>query len=285
MQRSPLLIISAIILVVCSCLALAAAPFMAYFTYVEYFVPYHFGTRVIDAPFYVRVAIAFFELSAFFLGIITAVQTVRQKSFWLSLSGATFLLVTGLLFFANYVINALPFIESFSDYNTRLINFQQYSGLSIITLSSISIILLVFRRKSFESKGNLLVTSGVAMILTSIISALFAVFSYNSYKEAFGQFLGNYPFSILIVSICTSVSALLAGIFLLMKKCGELSITLMVLSLLSALSLPFIFVAIYPWVGTFGKGLVSESPVIVLSAVALVLAVYSRRQGSKPIAA
>ncbi len=278
MQRSTLLTVGAIVLVVGSCLALAAAPFMAYFTYVEYFVPYHFGTRVIDAPFYVRVVIAVFELSAFFLGIITAVQTVRQKSFWLSLSGATFLLVTGLLFFANYVINALPFIESFSDYNTGLLNFQQYSGLSIITLSSISIILLVFRRKSFESKGNLLVTSGVAMILVSIISALFALFSYNSYKEAFGEFLGNYPFSILVVSICTFVFAVPAGIFLLTKKCGKLSITLTVLSLLSALSLPFIFVVIYPWIGSFGKGLVGESPVILLSALALVLAVYSRKR-------
>jgi len=98
MQRSPLLKTSGILTAVGSCLALLATLFMAWFTQREYFTAYHYGTRVIDAPFYLRISIIVFVLFAVVFGIISAKQTFRRKSYWFSILGATFLLIAGLLF-------------------------------------------------------------------------------------------------------------------------------------------------------------------------------------------
>ncbi len=277
MQRSTLLIISGILIAVGSCLVLVATLFVAFFTWAEYFVPSHYGSvRGITEPFYVEIAIIIFELSAFALGLFSALNTLKGRKFSLSILGATFLLIAGLLFFTDLVLNVLPHVETFGYYTGWSI-LQQYLGLPIIVLASITIILLVSRKEEFNSKeNNPLVTLKVILILCSIISASFAFFSIVPLEQGAGLFGGNYPLSTLIVSICTLVFASSAGVLLIKKKYFLVSILLMVLSLLSALSLSFIFMYIFPWIGSFVKGLVTESPIIILSAVALVLAAYSR---------
>ena len=106
----------------------------------------------------------------------------------------------------------------------------------------------------------------------------FAVFSYSSYMDAHGQFLGSYPFYTFIVSICTLLFSLPAGILLLRRQNISLSITLVTFTLISALSLSFIFeIVVYPWTGVFVMGLNIELPIVLLSAVALALAFIGQR--------
>ena len=61
MQKSLWLGIPGIFIAVGSCVALVATLFMAVFTWVEYFVPDHYGSvRLITEPFYVEIAIIIF---------------------------------------------------------------------------------------------------------------------------------------------------------------------------------------------------------------------------------
>ena len=100
MQKSTLLKVAGILIIISSCLALVATLFMALFTWFEYFVPAHLGSvRVITEPFYVVISIIIFELYTFFLGLLSAVNISNRRKFSLSLLGATFLLIAGLLFF------------------------------------------------------------------------------------------------------------------------------------------------------------------------------------------
>lgn len=285
MQNSSRLGIAGILTAVGSCVALAATLLMALLTWMEYFVPSRYGSvRVITEPFYVAIAIIIFELSAFVLGLLSASNTLKRRKFSLSLLGTTFLLIAGLLFFTNLIFNVLPYVETLGVYIAAL---QPYCGLPLIILASISIILLVSRKKEFKSKEtNPLVTLEAILILCSIISASFALFSIVPLEQLAGQFASNYAISTLIVSTCTFLFATLAGVLLRKKKNFYAIIALTVLSLLSALSLSFIFMFIYPWIGSFFKGLVTGSPIIILSTIALVLefltAFYQNRHDEVP---
>jgi hypothetical protein len=280
MQRSTQLTVAGILIIVASCLALVSSLFIGFFTWLNYFVPYHYGTRVIDAPFYFLLAIICFELSAFILGLVSSKSNLRQKSYWISTLGATSVLIAGLLFFVSFLIKPfLPYLMDFTAYVWWSI-LQLYCGLPIVILASISMIILVTRKLDFKSNEcNLSLTSGIIMILCSIVSVLFAVFSYISYVGANGQFLGSYPFYTFIVSIGTLLFALPAGILLLRRRSISLSIKLVILTLISALSLSIIFeVVVYPWTGVFVMGLNIELPIILLSAVALTLAYLGQRK-------
>jgi hypothetical protein len=288
MQRSTPLVIAGILLIVGSCLALVATLFIAYFTWLEYFVPSHYNSvRVITEPFYVELAIIIFEITAFVLGLLSALNTVKRRKFSLSMLGATFLLISGLLFFTDLLFlffNSmwLP-VESFGLEGLWSI-FQQFCGLPIIILASISIILLVSRKKEFKStESNSSVTLEAILILSAISSACFAVFSIVPYEQAAGGFASDHGVATLIIGICTFVFASLAILLSRKKKYVPVS-SLMVLSLLSALSLSFIFMYIFPWIGSFIKGLVTESPIILLSVLALVLALLDRKKSNQAIA-
>ena len=301
MQRSTLLKIAGILIIVTSCLALVASLFMALFIWFDYFVPSHLGSvSGISEAFYVELSITIFELSAFVLGLLSAVNTFKLKRFSLSALGASILLIAGLLFFAKFFYNYLPHVGAiFHNFWSPIIftSFwspisQPWFGLTIIIFASIGIILLASRRKEFTIKeNNPLVTLEAFLVLASITSALFAIFSIVPYEQAaesariqhsaFPNRAAYYPLATMIVSISTLIFSTLAGLLLFMKRRFYASVALIVLSLITALSLPFIFMYIYPWIGSFVKGLVTESPIIVLSAIALVLALLGQRNATK----
>ncbi len=286
MQGSTQLKKAGILIIVASCLALVASQFMAFFTWAEYFVPSHLGSvRVITEPFYVVISIIIFELFASVLGLTSALNTFKARKFSLSLLGATFLLIAGLLFFTNILFELLPHVESlFGAYSSNgglLPIYQLFAGLPMIVLASVSIILLVSGRKEFNSQEiNPLLTLKAVLILCLIVSVFSALSSIVPYLQASGQFnerASSYPFYNIIVNISISAFTSIALIFLIRGKYLLVSIALIVLSLITALSLPFIFTMIFPWIGSFVKGFVTESAIIVLSAVALILAVAGQR--------
>ena len=283
MQRSTQLVIAGILIITGSCLALAATLFIAFNTWLEYFVPSHYGSvRVINESFYVVLAIIIFEIAAFVLGLLSTLNTMKRRKFSLAISGATFLLISGLLFFTNLLFlffNSiwLP-VESFGFEGLWTI-LQQYCGLPIIILAFISIIFLVSRKKEFKStESNSSVTLEAILILSAVSSASFAVFSIVPFEQAAGGFASDHGVATLIISIFTFVFASLAALFSRKKKYFPVSIALIVFSLLSALSLSFIFLYIFPWTGSFVKGLVTESPIIILSVIALVLALLEKKR-------
>jgi hypothetical protein len=286
MQRSTQLKEAAILIIIASCLALVASLFMAFFTWAEYFVPSHLGSvRVITEPFYVVISIIIFELFASVLGLTSALNTFKARKFSLSLLGATFLLIAGLLFFTNIPFELLPHVESFfgaySSNGGLLPFYQLFCGLPILILATVSISILVLRRREFNSQeiGSLLALK-VILFLCLIISGFFALSSIVPYLQAISQFnerASSYPFYNIIVNITIFAFTFMGLTFLIKGKYLLVTITLILLSLLSALSLPFIFTTIFPWIGSFVKGFVRESPIIILSAVALVLAILGQR--------
>lgn len=294
MQRSTLLKIAGILIIIESCLALIAALFMALFIWFDYFVPSHLGSvSVITEAFYVEISIIIFELFAFVLGLLSALNTFKLRKFSISALGASFLLIAGLLFFATFLNNYLPHVGTIFTNPWSPIIFtsfwspisQPWLGLPIVIFASISIIFLVSKKKEFSSKGiNPLVALEAILILCLITSASFAIFSIVPYEQSAGQYAkaSSYALSTLIVSIFTLIFSTLAGLLLFMKRRFYVSVALIVLSLITALSLPFIFMSIYPWIGSFFKGLVTESPVIVLSAIALVLALLGHKNVTEP---
>ena len=135
MQRSPLPVIPAITMAIGTCLTLVASLFIILFTQIDYFVPYHYGTRLIDAPFFVRLGIIGFELFAFLFSLLSAIQTLRKKEFNIFL-GAVFLLIGGLLFFANYLTNIfLPNLMDFSSFAWWWL-LQGFFGFPIVFVAS-----------------------------------------------------------------------------------------------------------------------------------------------------
>lgn len=216
MQRSTLLTVAGILIIIGSCLALVASLFSGLFIWAEYFNPSHLGSvRGISEAFYVEVSITIFELSALVLGLLSAVNIFKLKRFSLSALGASFLLIAGLLFFAKFLYNYLPHVEAiFTSFWSPIP--QPWFGLPIIILASISIILLVSRRKEFDSKEiNPLVTLEAILVLVSIISALSAIFSIVDYEQVLESsriqqrgFPSHTAYSLLatmIVSICTLI--------------------------------------------------------------------------------
>ena len=297
MQRSTLLKIAGILIIVASCLALVAGLFMALFIWFDYFVPSHLGSvSGISEAFYVEVSITVFELFAFVLGLLSAANTFKLKRFSLSALGATILLIAGFLFFAKFLYDYIPHVGAiFQNFWSPAIftSFfspisQPWFGLPIIIFTSVSIILLVSKKKEFDTKEiNPLVALEAILVLVSIISALSAIFSIVPYEQAaesariqhraFPSRTGYYSLATMIVSTCTFFFAAIAGVLLVKKNNFNASIILTILSLLTALSLPFIFMSIYPWIGEFYKGLVIESPIIILSSIALILAFLGLR--------
>jgi hypothetical protein len=272
MGRSVLLAIAGVLTAADACLALSACPFMAYFTYTQYFVFYHYGYKVIDTPFYLRIAIIVLTVFAFAAGIISSKNTFRRKNYWLSIFGATFLLIAGLLFFIDIPLNNLP-IETYYFY-------QEHSwGLPFTILALASIVLLVAKRHEFESKkSNPVAISAAFMFLCSIMAISFAVFSYIPYHQMAGAFGGKYSFAAMIVSIFTFAFSLSAGVLLLKKKYFRAIIALTVLSLLSALSLSVVYLSIFLWTGSLLKALITESPIIALSTAALALVFKAKKR-------
>jgi hypothetical protein len=240
---------------------------------------------VITEPFYVVISIIIFELFASVLGLISAVNTFKVKKFSLSLLGATFLLIAGLLFFTNILFELLPHVESFfgaySSNGGLLPIYQLFVGLPMLVLASVSIILLVSRRTEFNSQeiGPLLALK-VILVLCLIISVFFAISSIVPYLQAISQFnerASSYPFYNIIVNMSVFTFTSIALILLIRGKYLLMPIALIVLSLITALSLPFIFTMIFPWIGSFVKGFVTESAIIILSVVALALALIGQR--------
>lgn len=289
MQRSTQLKKAGILIVVASCLALVASLFMAFFTWTEYFVPSHHGSvRVITEPFYVVISIIIFELYAFFLGLLSALNTSNRRKFSLSLLGATFLLIAGLLFFTNILFNFLPHTESlFGGYSSNsglLLFYQLFCGIPILILASISITILVLRRKEFNSQEiSPLLTLKAILILCLIVSVFSALSSIVPYLQASSQFnerASSYPFYNIIVNISIFTFTSVALIFLIKGKYLLVPIALIILSIITASSLPFIFNLIFPWIGSFVKGFVTESPMIILLVVALALALVGQISGT-----
>ncbi len=292
MQKSTLLKVAVILIIISSCLALVAALFMALFTWFEYFVPSHLGSvRVITEPFYVVISIIIFELYTFFLGLLSAVNISNRRKFSLSLLGATFLLIAGLLFFTNILFNSLPHIESlFGSHSSNLgllPIYQLFCGLPILILASISVTILVLRRKEFNNQEiNPLLTLKAILILCLIISVFSALSSTVPYLQAISQsneLASSYPFYNITVNISIFAFTAISLTFLTRGKFLLVTIALILLSLLSALSLPFIFNTIFPWIGSFVKGFVTESPVIILLVIALALALLWAKNAAKQV--
>ena len=285
MQRSTQLKIATIGLVVGSCLVLVASCFMAFFTWAEYFVPSHLGSvRGITEPFYVVVSIVIFEMSASVLGFLSASNIRSRGKLNVSILGATFLLIAGLLFFNDLLINALPHIESPSIMGLWSC-LQTFFGIPVIVISSTSLVLLVLRRKEFTIKEiNPLFTLKVVLILCSIISLCFAFFSIVPYFQAIrfnNELASSYPRYNIIVNSSIFVFASIALTLVIKKKYHFVTIALTAISLLLALTMPFIFNTIFPWIGSVVKGFVTESPVIILSITALAFAVFGQIEINK----
>lgn len=297
MQRSTLLTVAGILIIICSCLALIAALFMAFFVWFDYFVPSHLGSvSGISEAFYVEISIIFFEFYAFVLGVLSAINIFKLKSFNLSVVGSSTLLIAGLLFFGKLAYSYIPHVAAIFQNPWSPIIFtgfwspisQPWFGFSIIILASVSMILLASKKKEFViNKNNLLTALEAFLISVILISALFAILSIIPYEEAaesaliqsagFPSLAAYSPIATMIVNICAFVFSTLAGLLLFTRKRFSASIVLIVLTLITAISLSFIFTLIYPWIGSFVKGLVTESPIIILSAIALALALIGRR--------
>jgi hypothetical protein len=281
MQNSSRLRIAGVLTAAGSCIALAATLLAALFTWMEYFVPYHYGVRVISEPFYVATAIIIFELSAFVLGLLSASNTLNRRKFSLSILGATFLLIAGMLLFTNPLLNALPYVETLGMSGGWAIA-ELYCGLPIIILASTSIILIASRKTEFDNQEtNPQAPLKTILILTATISAASALFSIIPIQQLPGEFASNYPLATMIVSSCTFLFTTIAVALLLKKKTTDATIALTILSLVTALALPFIFNSIYPWIGSYVKGLVTASPIITLSTTALILEILTANKNPK----
>lgn len=290
MQRSTQLKKAGILIIIASCLALIASLFMAFFTWSEYFVPSHHGSvRVITEPFYIVISIIIFELYTFVLGLISAVNTAKGRKFSLSLLGVTFLLIAGLLFFTNILFDLLPHVESFfggySSNSGLLLFYQLFCGIPILILASISITILILRRKEFNSQeiSPLLALKAILVLclVVSVFSALSSVVPYLQASSQFNERASSYPFYNIVVNTIILIFMSIALTFLIRGKYLLVSIALVVLSLIASLSLPFIFNMIYPWIGSFVKGFVTESPIIILLVVALALALVGQISGTR----
>jgi hypothetical protein len=283
MQRSTPLAVAGFLIIISSCLALAATLPMALFTWSEYFVPSHLGSvRWITEVFYIVTSIIIFEISAFVLGLNSAFNIFKAKKFGLAILGVTFLIIAGLLFFTNIPLNAIPQVESFfGSYSVNLgllPIYQLFCGLPMIILASIGTILLVLKRIKFDNKEiNPSIALKALLVLCSVTTAFFVIVSSVPYEQSMGEFASNYPLANMIVNTFVFIFSTLTGLLLFNKRYVHTSVALIILSLITAISLPFIFVAIYPWIGSFVKGFVTESPIIILLAVALALALLGQR--------
>ncbi len=288
MQRSPLLKISTITMAIGSCFTLIASLFIILITQSDYTTVDRFGgVRVIDAPFFVRLGIIGFDLFAFIFGLISAIQTQRGKGFKVSILGAASVLVAGLLFFVGSFVNVfLPNLTDFPFFSWWWL-LQGFFGFPIVFVASLALIYIVLEKRGIQSsrKSNLLLISGGLMVLCSIEAVFFGFMSYSpSWTYSYQIALNDRGFLAAIyswvLSACTFVFSIGAGILLLLRRCTRLAIALTLLVLFSGLLLSMTFTStiyyrlVWAWLG----GPLFEIPTIVLSSSALVLAIYSLRQ-------
>ena len=286
MQKSPLLVIAAITLIIGSILTLVAGLFIIPFTYSDYFMPYHYGTRVIDIPFFVRLSIIGFDLFASIFGLISAIQVIRGKGLKSSILAGTFLLIAGLLFFVSSLVHfLLPNLMDFTIIAWWWL-LQGFFGFPIVFVAALALVFITREKRSTQStkRSNLLLIAGSLMVLCSIQAAFFAFMSYSPtwtypYETALQDPGFLTPIYSWILSACTIILALGAGILLLLRRFTGLAITLTELTLLSSILLSAVFIStiyynlIWSWFG----GPLFEYPTILLSSITLILAIYSRK--------
>ena len=274
MQSSGRLGIAGLLTMVGSCVALLGTMFLALLTWMEYFVSFHYGVRIITEPFYVATAIIIFGLAASALGLLSASNTLNRRKYSLAILGATFLLTAGLLPFTSILFSALPYVETLGG-TTGWTIYELYAGIPIIILATTSLILIAPRKTEFTNQEtNTQTTLKAILLLTAATSAASALFSLIPLQQLAGQFASNYALSTMTVSTCTFTLTAL-GVLLMKKNHPYPIIALTVLSIISALALPFIFNSIYPWIGSIVKGLVTASPIITLSTTALILEIIT----------
>ncbi len=277
MQRSPQLAAAGILIAIGSCLALIVSLFVFFSLQLDF----PFGWRF-SADYLARISIGIFGFFAFVWGLITFKQMFNRKKFVFSVLGATLVLLVGSIFFIRMIVSTTTRLDYPQTWWTTLI---EYVIFPLVVCASISLVLLISRRREFEcTKSTLLTASGALMILCSITAALLGVISYASYQEAF-----THPYSIfqlpaytMIISVLALVCGLPSGILFLKKK-FTMAIILTVLVIVLGLSLPFYIKYIgYSswWQGAFVLGFAFQSSTIILSAIALTLAVAGQRTES-----
>jgi hypothetical protein len=145
-QRSTPLTIAWIAIAIGSCLALIASTMLFSFLWGQYFTVYHFGIRNIDSLYYLLLFLIAFEVIGFFGGAVSAYFTLKGKQFVISVFGTTFLLLSGILFFANYLIIFPGYLKEITVYVLWSI-LQGFVGLPIIVLASIGLIFLISKKR------------------------------------------------------------------------------------------------------------------------------------------
>lgn len=285
MQRSNPSKVAGILILVGSCLALISSMFLYATLQIEYFVPYH-GLRGIDLEFYVWTGIIIFEISAFALGLVSSLYTLKRKTFVIPLLGAGCLFVAGtLFFFKQFVRIFFPHIPGFNFYVLWNI-YEGFFAFPLIFLSTLSLIFLFFSKKGIQviKRSTLLQIAGALMIFCSVEAVFFGLISYSPYYRTALDDIGFLtPIYSWTLSICSAFFAMAAGITLLFKKHTPLSIGFISITLISGLLLAILFpFTIYILVLAPLWGLLFELPTIIFSAVALALALLGQRKYNQP---
>ena len=278
MQRSTQLKTSAILIAIGSCLALIVSLFTFYSLQLDFPLGWRFS-----ADFIARIVIIAFGFSAFVLGLISARKVLNAKRFTVSIIGATLVLLAGSIFFIRMIAPISTMMTYPYSWWTTII---EYVVFPLILCAALGLILLVSKRREFDfTESTLLSASGALMILCSITAALLGVISYASYQEAFTHPYGIFqlPAFTMMISVLALVCGLPTGILLLKKKLTTMAIILTVLVIVLGLSLPFYIKYIgysNGWQGAFVLGFAFESSTIVLSAVALALALLGAKKSN-----
>jgi hypothetical protein len=265
MQRSTQLKIARIGLVAGSCLSLVATLMLVLVLAIQYIIPHSVGSYVvgispIDTMFYVTIIASLIGFVSFVLGF-NSIAKKSSKSKKGSVA-AVFVLFTGVLLFVNYLPTSI-FGERWSILSWNF-------GLPMIVLASLYLTILVRKEETnLDEKGTHFLTSGSIMILCTFETILF---------------LNLFPSTLyfLALSICTIAIASTAGILMLIKK-FRVATALTVLTFLLGIALSVLFLAMFLQVppASWLIGLLYESPIIVLSGVALVFAVLGQRNVNK----
>ncbi len=281
MQKNPQIALSAVFIAAASILTLIASLILLYFSQLDY-ARYSFGGEC-DSDFLGRIIGIAFGFSASILGLISAKQILNQKKFLRCVLGAAFLMLAGSLF----LLHTYPSMSSVAySFAWRPI-LGNYFVLPIIICTLIGLLLLSLRMRKFDlRKDTLLTVSGAIMVLCITAAVLLGVIFYLSYDIALRIPHGSThaPFYSTIITVCALALGLPAAILLLKKKFIPIALSFIVLVIVSALSLSFIFKFIgysYVWLNAFRDGLSHELPIILLSATALVFAIYAKKQQKK----
>jgi hypothetical protein len=261
MQRITLFKLSAIGLAIGSCLSLAASLMLVFEIAISYIIPhsigsYDIGVQHVDATFYVMILVSIFGFLASALGLTSTIKAPNGSK--TASVGAIFLLFAGVLLFSNYLPSAFGGWWSILNWNF---------GLPIVILASFYLVALARKKEeiNLDKKSTLFLNSGSIMVFCAL-------------ETGFFLFLFPTKLYFLILSICAVAFALTAGILMFYKK-FQVATALTALTFLFGMSLSVIFLTMFSQVpeASWIVGLLYESPTIVLSAVALVLAFLGQR--------